>query len=269
MKNVIALPKSIHVLGFTDKYYTLWYEWWEKKSDARGSRLVQHHSFKKNLSKDKDRAIQIMNEQFGDDWKEDLSVRGQGSFWDSYVKPEKGPADKLYSGEIISECEDKDLLMKARWYEKSRYPERHQNIENRLIQLGHLTEHPYEPGVWVSWEGLEKIEEARECQNWVDRCGHFGKEKERRTFHLKEVKLISYDGFYGRTYIQWFTDLETGDSYLYKGNSPVWIDNADGRPYEQRDTFKCKATIAHTEYDNPKDDNPPAAQTQLKRISLL
>jgi hypothetical protein len=103
-------------IGFTTKFYTLWDVSIETNYSETGQYDVAHFCFLRNLSFDKDKAIEKAKELGCTELEPDKELYGRNNSF-STRRNEKIYNDKFqlgkYKGKLLSECDDLDYLV---WY---------------------------------------------------------------------------------------------------------------------------------------------------------
>lgn len=245
-------------IGFTNIYYTLWevHPSYEEPIFYRGmqvgSSTRQQVTYIQNLSKDLEAAKSKLN---GEAFEIDLELRGQHNFIRTLRSDIKNREEYyeqdcfsfgMLEGSKFSEATDIWQLNRAMGDEKS--DTRRGNAKNRLIQLGELVEFN---GNWIT---PKEVESAKQ-QAYLDSLekGHFFNNGEKIEIVLKRIGGFSFDGGFGRVYIETYV---TPDNKMlkYMGSSPPEI------PSEEY--AGVRATIKHDSYKG-------VAETKLQRIKIL
>lgn len=193
-------------IGKSNKYYTLWEVTVEPRTTSRGQPYtVTHHIYLKNISFDKDKAVEKYPEAIIDE-----SLRGHSS-WTSYDYPTL-PIDEFscgkYSGEKIAECKDYNYLHWC-WDNGSIIP-----YESRDIAIKILEDAGYkqinENKIVTAEEYKKILESFDECEDGLkllDETGeitfeftkNLNEEGEIRinNIHIKfqNYKTLEYDGY--------------------------------------------------------------------------
>jgi len=127
----------MNLIGFSNKYYTLWsyseeplYTTIGEKSFQYG--IKQNYNYIKNISFDLEKVKELYPDVTIDD-----DLRGKSESWSKepkFVYPDEYFHFGKYEGSLISKCNDQSYLM---WYfQNGVYNERYNIVKNRLIELG-------------------------------------------------------------------------------------------------------------------------------------
>lgn len=213
-----------YVVGFAGMYWTLWREVLEfRRNHHTGQTYECPKAFYiKNLSTDKEQAVEKAEEAAGKPVEVDEGLRGDNWVWRDYQRDALPMGVFAYgklTGQSISECED--VWQVNRVYADVNSPARRRVIaRRRLLELGELVVYPY-----TDREGGKhkycpaKLAEYLQSQEAME-YGHFFSAGDRVTLDLTLAMVRSFDTHYGRMYIQTFVDKDSR-VFIYKGSSPV------------------------------------------------
>jgi len=259
-------------IGFTEKYYTLWNvgEPYEEKHYYNGlcigSTWKVTCSYIQNLSIDLEKAKEKAESR--GEYKMDLELRGHSSFVYTVKSDIKNREDYFthdcfsygrMEGNLIKDCEDVYQLERA--YREEKSLRRRVCARRRLIELGRLVRYVWNyeyNDVQIRQNYIEpECVEGLEFNKIIDSLekGHLFENGEKIELELKRIpsKSFSFDGSFGRTYIETYIS-KCGKLLKYMGGSPVSI---------KEDEFtKVKSTVKHSEYNGVKE-------TKLIRIKVL
>lgn len=245
-------------LGFTEKYYTLWdiTEYSERSDYYTGYGI--HYQYIQNLSFDKDKAIQKIEERTNK-YDIDLSLRGKRSF-KTELKREYHPGILLfgkYRGQSFSEVNDDGYL---EWYWRS--VEGTEKEDKLLTQL--LTDKgvlfTLSDGEVVDRQSLDRIINDTFTKE-VYALGHFDSEGERITKELLVRGMWGYNTSYGWVEVIEMVEMNTNRLYYVRGSYSSKEEIGVG------DVIEISGTISHKEwYDGKLQMN--RKETQLKRVKI-
>lgn len=264
-----------NVLGFTHQYYTLWRVskcWFPEVQD--GTVLFYYpkinESYVQNLSKDYDEAQKIMEERFGDQWIEDLDLKGD--YWTLTKAKAKEIADRMpndrfkfgrFTGNLVAEHDDRRYTL---WYVSAL---KDQYNEARIECMKLLAE-KYDDLVIYNDELMTRdaynehiFQERKEELVASLEKGHHFNDGAKVELEVVILSQGGFDGYYGWTNIITFAS-KCGKILKYMGSaSPNVIRYEDLMSDEdnRNEYTKITATIAHDRY-NDQDE------TKLKRIKV-
>jgi hypothetical protein len=256
MKNFT--PKSYYVVGFTNVYYTLWnvtqsIRYSNSTTGEVFPYIVENFTYIQNLSTNELSALQKaseLGELNNKEVIEEFTLRGEKSFFERKLSPKYLPDNvftfgKLYMQDITT-CDDVWQLNRARTKEIGET--RQQLAHSRLIELNAIQLYNNE---WILSTEIQKIKDNAAYE--ANAFKHYLTDGKRVELNVKLIKNISYDGFYGTTWIYVFQD-DNNQIFTYKGTSTFNID---------KDNYtKIKGTIKHASYK----DKP---QTIIQRIKVI
>lgn len=288
MNTIMTSPsdKQWFVLGFTKDYYTLWSCYMSYSPNKVNGKTVGYYPtyqvhYKHNLSMDYNTAVEKMNNRFGSDWEEDLTLHGQTwKFTESdfigtsitafaFGKYQGFEIDTLddfnyihwYMGEAgidSTTLSDSDLSA-INFVKGGGRPKQKHHLVNAhkvdiydyckelLIKNNYLILHD---GEYITQKQLDRIKSI-EKQN--QNSGHFFTEGERIETEVKLLKSFSFSGYYGTCFVD-IMETTDGNIVKYKGSASLPI-------YEDSFT-RIKGTVSHGEYKG-------TPETSLKRIKVL
>lgn len=231
------------VIGFTNKYYTLWrvsepYKEWVSEWEYV---VKRDYTYIQNLSFDLDKA----KAKVEGDCRVDLGLRGTSSFTTSSKKVNTMPDTMFkfgrYCGRKITEIDNIDYIS---WY----YDQTDNEHAKAVLLKNGYKEYR---GQVLSEESYQRVRENERLANLAR--GHHFENKDRVELEIREVGSGGFDGHYGYTYIVTY-ESKCGKIFKYMGKSPIQL-SPEG-------FTKVKATIKHDSY---KDRD----ETKLQRISIM
>lgn len=233
------------VIGFTEKYYTLWMV---NESETDGF-------YVKNLSMD----LNIAKSKVEGEYEVDLERRG--TTWDygggGMDMPE--PATDEFSFGMCRNFKimDSDEIWQLERAAKSETtPERQELAAKRLMELDSKYDLvPFRDGYWDRKERDEILTTEAEEQRVANlERGHFFNHKDKVTLELKELEAFSFSGDYGGCYVRIYESID-GRIFKYLGGSPTNAINGNS-------FCRVSATIKHSEYRGEQE-------TKLLRIKAI
>lgn len=282
-----------HVIGFTNKFYTLW--------EHTETEIYTEHNGKQFLTGIKHQYYYIKNISFDFEVAKkrnpnctfEEGLRGKTTEW-SYNQPIEYPVDVFPFGKLVGEpiTLSNDVWQLTRTFQSDKNIKRRAIARRRLIELGELVKYTtYEtiqlrcecdtllngatPADWGKYNtsmlsvGREEIVYGTNIvrHNYVtvaeyDRIKGFEAKQaipflhtdgEKITTEIKLVYSTGYDGNYGHVSIDTYTSKD-GNTYIYKDGSAPNI--------SKEEFVKVTATVKHNEYNGIK-------QTLLQRIKIV
>lgn len=221
------------VIGFTEKYYTLWMV---NADDSDGFYL-------KNLSMDLD----VAKSKIEGAYEIDLERRGTTWSFPSYAELRDAEIDEFSFGLLRNEkiVEATDIWQLERAC-KQETPDRQIIATNRLMEFGDYDFVPFRGGYWKRGDRDEILTTEAEEQRVANlESGHFYNHKDKVELELKVLDAFSFASVYGGCHVRIYESID-GRIFKYLGGSPT---------YEIKDNGFCKvsATIKHSEYRGEKE----------------
>lgn len=217
----------------------------QSKEDGRVL-VTSDYRYEQNLSMNYEDALHKIIDT-GEDFMVDLNLRGDHSFrTKEYItdfEPWQFTFGKLV-GQDIRSSDDVWQLNRAMNEEKKKRTRAF--ARRRLIELGKILKHN---GKWVLRTMLEKIQKDEYIASL--KSGHLFTDKTRVGLRVKEVERFSFEGGFGRTYVQLLATDE-GQLVKYVGTSPVYT--LVGVEYTP-----ITATVKHSEYNGKPE-------TRIQRV---
>ncbi len=235
------------VIGFTEKYYTLWMV---NESETDGF-------YVKNLSMD----LNIAKSKVEGEYEVDLERRG--TTWDygggGMDMPE--PATDEFSFGMCRNFKimDSDEIWQLERAAKSETtPERQELAVKRLMELDSKYDLvPFRDGYWDRKERDEILEkEAEETRKANLKRGHFFNDKDKVELELRTLEAFGFDGLYGYCNVRVY-ESKCGRIFKYVGTCPPDLNKLEdhytksGKWYttiEDDSFYKVSATVKHSEY---------------------
>lgn len=247
----------MYVLGFTEKYYTLWSASSpERVKDGTSSftyRMAITQTYLQNLSMDYEEAKRKIEKiSGGEKWEEDLNLRGFIPFV-KFVSPKLCDLDNdqftfgKFAGKKFEEVADVWQLERAMKEEIG--GRRKVLARRRLLELNELIKVGRGKYLTPAEIKAKKIAEEKE-KGW----GFYFAEGERVEMEIGYFDGFTFETMYGTCFIDIFQDRD-GRKFMYKGSNPVTL------PHKV-DFFKVKGTIKHNDYNGKK-------QTLLQRMKII
>jgi hypothetical protein len=226
------------VIGFAEQYYTLWnVEKTIVEMNRFQTKEKTHFLYIQNLSKDFDKAKAKVNEPF----ELDLDLKGDKREFYTEGEPQGViPNDVFKNGkyrfEKIADCIDIKYVL---WY----YSE-----TNNECALKVLLNNGFQlvEGVLYNAEDAKKQKHSLGLKR-----GHLFEDKKRIELKIKTIESFSFEGHYGRTYIEIY-ETSCGCEVKYMGSNPP---NISDEVFES-----VKVTIKHDNYSD-------LDETKIQRIS--
>ena len=250
------------VIGFTEKYYTLWMV---NESETDGY-------YVKNLSMDLD----IAKSKVEGEYEVDLERRGTTWTFPSYCELPDAEADEfsfgMFRNQKIMETgnhkvskdrqyiipTDDDIWQLERAAKSETTPERQELAVKRLMELDSKYDFvPFRDGYWDRKERDEILEhEAEETRKANLKRGHFFNDKDKVELELRTLEAFGFDGSYGYCNVRTY-ESKCGRIFKYLGSCPPDLNELEyhytksGKRYitiEDDSFYKVSATIKHSEY---------------------
>lgn len=210
------------VIGFTNKYYTLWHISEPQLTYSRGGTYTKvYYQYIQNLSFDVESAREKMVERYGEgNFGEDFELRASRSFYvTTQVDVPKSTTETKfqfgkYAGQDFVDVDDLDYKL---WYVRAAGEDKKPlNLIGELIYGGHLFSHD---GVLVtSDELIERVSYLMETH--VYERGLFHKEGEKVELTLRVRWTGGINSRFGYISTVGMVDDETKKIYLIKGTNP-------------------------------------------------
>lgn len=240
---------QIPTMGFTEKYYTLWYV---SVPIFQRYEIIVNYVYAQNLSFTFEEAEKKMKERFGIGYEIDLNLKSENSFTTvKDCREEMIPKDCFAFGKLeaqkFSECSDIWQLDRAMKDEKSE--ERRLNARNRLVELGELFEFE---GQYLCQFRIDEIKKQRFLDNGG---GHHFNDGEKIELELKEIGRFHFDGSFGTTFIVTYQSRDD-KIFKYMGGSPIRIHD------KTEDFVKVKFTVKHSDYNGK-------LETKIQRMKVI
>lgn len=249
----------MHIIGFTEKYYTLWHksEPYRHETDLYSQERVKY-TYLQNLSFDFDKAVEKVKEM-DLDYMVDLDLRANRTFYKSGTKEYKPDIFLFgkYRGKKFTEVDDTDYKL---WYydaTKEDAEKKSPLLEQQLIESAELLE--LSDGTLATIDEIERsISEA--FSEHVYELDHWGTEKDRGEHTLTVRNTYGYNSSFG-----WVDVVEMIDA-----QNRLWFIRGSYRSdveIEEGDIVVLDGTIAHKSWFDRrlgKERN----ETQLKRPNI-
>jgi hypothetical protein len=270
--------KSTRLIGFATEYFTLW-NMAEIRRYEKINNLDVHvwtdwvYTYRQNLSKSEEQAIEKFKKRFGYHPEIDDSLRGQTS---SFTKTEREmlpytvfPFGKLQMVNIL-ESDDAWQLNRVlsgegaighpKEFNTSKPLRRRVLARKRLIELGEIIKFKHlgdkwddNKGEWINNVQLKYISKIDyEHMIRVQRSSWLHENGEKVELSLQLVKKTGYESSYGYIYIIIYK-TRGGQEYTYKGSTPPNIED---------EFTRVTATIKNGEYRQIK-------QNLIQRVKIL